>query len=102
MHSEYGWQGTFEGGGGTVRGLKQYFPSLVQMFTLDAESARRRGIRPDFEVKIPYSQIEPEDILLLAGELNLTPTAAETTYLLRSAYNERWLATFLDMDAAGA
>ena len=52
--------------------------------------------RPDFEVKIPYSQIEPEDILLLAGELNLTPTAAETTYLLRSAYNERWLATFLD------
>jgi DNA helicase HerA-like ATPase len=99
MHSEYGWSGSVEGGSGTVRGLKQYFPSLVQMFTLDAVSARRRGIRPDFEVRIPYSQVEPEDILLLSGELNLTPTAAETTYLLHGQFRERWLATFLDMDA---
>ena len=99
MHSEYGWQGTSEGGGGTVRGLKQYFPAQVQMFTLDAVSARRRGIRPDFEVRIPYSQVEPEDILLLAGELNLTPTAAETTYLLQSQFQQRWLETFLAMDS---
>jgi len=71
------------------------------MFTLDRESAVRRGIRPDFEVRIPYSQVEPEDILLLAGELNLTPTAAETTYLLRSALGEQWLKTFLNFDSAG-
>jgi Predicted ATPase len=100
MHSEYGWKGTVEGGRSEVRGLKQYFPTQVQMFTLDTASARRRGIRPDFEVRIPFSQIEPEDILLLAGELNLTPTAAETTYLLQGALRERWLETFLAMDAA--
>jgi DNA helicase HerA-like ATPase len=99
MHSEYGWKGTVEDGRGEVRGLKQYFPSQVQMFTLDAASARRRGIRPDWEVRIPYSQVEPEDILLLAHELNLTPTAAETTYLLHGAFRERWLETFLAMDA---
>lgn len=100
MHSEYGWKGTVEDGRGEVRGLKQYFPSQVQMFTLDPDSARRRGVHPDFEVRIPYSQVEPEDILLLAGELNLTPTAAETTYLLHSAFREQWLARFLEMDGA--
>ena len=99
MHSEYGWKGSVEDGRAEVRGLKQYFPSQVQMFTLDPVSARRRGIRPDFEVRIPFAQIEPEDILLLAGELNLTPTAAETTYLLHGALRERWLETFLGMDS---
>jgi DNA helicase HerA-like ATPase len=98
MHSEYGWRGTVEDGRGEVRGLKQYFGTQVQMFTLDPQSARRRGIRPDFEVRIPYTQIDPEDILLLASELNLTPTAAETTYLLQSVYRDRWLETFLQMD----
>jgi hypothetical protein len=100
MHSEYGWEGSYEGGGGRVRGLKQYFPGHVQMFTVDPESARRRNMRPDFIVRIPYSQVEPEDILLLAGELNLTPTAAETTYLLHGAFRDRWLDTFLQMDGA--
>jgi len=98
MHSEYGWMGTFEGGRGGVRGLKQYFGSQVQIFTMDQESARRRGVRADFEVRIPYAQVEPEDILLLAGELNLTPTAAETSYLLHSAFGPKWLETSLNMD----
>jgi DNA helicase HerA-like ATPase len=98
MHSEYGWMGTFEGGRGEVRGLKQYFRSQVQIFTLDRESARRRQVQVDFEVRIPYAQVEPEDILLLAGELNLPPTAAETSYLLHSAYGAKWLETFLNMD----
>jgi hypothetical protein len=98
MHSEYGWSGSAEGGRGQVRGLKQYFGARVQMFTLDPESARRRDIRPDFQVRVPYSQVEPEDVLLLAGELNLTPTAAETTYLLQGTFRDAWLATFLRMD----
>lgn len=98
MHSEYGWIGTYEGERGSVRGLKQYFPTSVQIFTMDRESARRRKVSVDFEVRIPYSQIEPEDILLLASELNLTPTAAETAYLLYGVYRERWMETFLGMD----
>ena len=98
MHSEYGWSAHAEEGRREVRGLKQYFGSQVQIFTLDPDSARRRGVRADFDVRIPYSQVEPEDILLLAGELNLTPTAAETTYLLHSAFRENWLREFLPMD----
>jgi DNA helicase HerA-like ATPase len=101
MHSEYGWTGTYEGDRSSVRGLKQYFPSQVQIFTMDRESARRRRVSVDFEVRIPYSQVEPEDILLLASELNLTATAAETTYLLHGVYRDRWLEAFLDMDGAG-
>lgn len=130
MHSEYGWSAGVENGrtsptgtasghdgrapAGTasadhgrapagrreVRGLKQYFGAQVQIFTLDPDSARRRGVRPDFQVRIPYSQVEPEDILLLAGELNLTATAAETTYLLHAVLRENWLGQFLEMDGA--
>jgi uncharacterized protein len=101
MHSEYGWRGTIEGkagGSSEVRGLKQYFGSSVQIFTIDEEGARRRGVIFDVAVKIPYTQIEPEDILLLAGELNLPPTATETAYLLESVYKEKWLGAFLTMD----
>jgi uncharacterized protein len=101
MHSEYGWRGTIEGkagGSSEVRGLKQYFGSSVQIFTIDEAGARRRGVLFDFAVKIPYTQIEPEDILLLGGELNLPPTATETAYLLESVYKETWLAEFLKMD----
>lgn len=100
MHSEYGWTGTYEGDRASVRGLKQYFPSEVQIFTMDRESARRRRVSVDFEVRIPFAQVEPEDILLLASELNLTPTAAETAYLLHSVYREKWLQIFLEMDGA--
>jgi DNA helicase HerA-like ATPase len=99
MHSEYGWQGTFEGGGGSVRGLKQYFGTDVQLFTLDPESSRRRGVQTDFVVRIPFSQIEPEDILLLADEMNLTPTAAETAYALHREYGDSWLHTLLGLDS---
>ncbi len=102
MHSEYGWYGTHEGASsGKTNGLKHFFRSDVEIFTLDPASSRRRGVRPDFAVRIPYSQVSPEDILLLAGELNLTATSAETTYLLNAAFGDNWLAAFLDMDGTG-
>ena len=57
MHSEYGWQATQESGSGGrlgfVKGLKQLFGSKVAIFTIDPESARRRGVQSDFAVKIP-------------------------------------------------
>src|SRR5579871_962119 len=101
MHSEYGWQGTTEEAGrSSVRGLKQYFRNRVQIFTLDPESTRRRQVRPDFEVKIPYSQVTVDDILLLQRELNLNATAVETCYLLVQKFGEkRWLEEFLAMDS---
>ena len=100
MHSEYGWQGTTEQAGrSSVRGLKQYFRNRVQIFTLDPESARRRGVHVDFPVNIPYSAVTVEDILLLQRELNLNATAVESCYLLVQRFGEKsWLQTFLEMD----
>ena len=62
MHNEYGWAGSFEGGKGGVKALKQLFPSKVAVFTLDEENSRHRGVSTDFVVRIGYDEIEPEDI----------------------------------------
>src|SRR5262249_50489788 len=99
MHSEYGWKGTYEGAGrAEVRGLRQYFPTTVEVFPLDADSARRRGERPDYEIKIPYRQVTVEDVILLQEELNLTPTAAETAYALVNQFKDDWLDELLKLD----
>ena len=101
MHSEYGWQATQEAGNGRgsfVKGLKQLFGSRVAIFTLDPESARRRGIQSDFNVKIPYHQITVEDIASLAEELNLNPTAVESAYLIVNRFGREWLSELLKQD----
>jgi DNA helicase HerA-like ATPase len=101
MHSEYGWQATQETGNGRgsfVKGLKQLFGSKVSIFTLDPESARRRGVQSDFNVKIPYHQITVEDIASLSDELNLNPTAIESAYLIVNKFGREWLSTLLKQD----
>ena len=98
MHGEYGWTGTSEEPGRAgVDGLKKYFGNRVSVFTLDRESSARRKVPIENDVRIPYSQISVEDILLLADELNLNQSAAETTFLLEQQYKRKWLATLLKM-----
>ena len=80
-------------------GLKKYFGNRVSVFTLDRESSARRKVPIENDVRIPYSQISVEDILLLADELNLNQSAAETTFLLEQHYSRKWLATLLRMDS---
>ncbi len=100
MHGEYGWQGTSEDPNRAgVDGLKKYFGNRVSVFTLDRESSHRRKVPVENDVRIPYSQISVEDILLLADELNLNQSAAETTFLLEQHYKSKWLATLLKMDS---
>ncbi|MDI6829507.1 MAG: DUF87 domain-containing protein, partial [Armatimonadota bacterium] len=102
MHSEYGWKGTIEGdrSRAEVRGLKQYFQDSVAVFTLDPESSKRRNAPVDFVVKIPYSQVTIDDVILLQNELNLAPTALETSYALVNRFGEnRWLSELVRMDA---
>ncbi|HLJ54777.1 MAG TPA: ATP-binding protein [Chthonomonadaceae bacterium] len=101
MHNEYGEKGTNEGQGDrTVYGLRNHFQSRVQIFTLDPKSSQRRGVRSDHQVRIPYSQLDVEDVLLLQRELNLSATAVETCYLLERALGEAaWFGTFLSWDA---
>ncbi len=99
MHGEYGWKGTTEDPTREgVNGLKKFFGSRVSVFTMDPESSRRRNVPTENDVRIPYSQISVEDIILLTDELNLNQSAAETTYLLEQHYKNKWLAALLKMD----
>jgi DNA helicase HerA-like ATPase len=97
MHNEYGWQGTSEGGP-PVKGLKQFFPDRVAVFTLDEESSRRRKVSTDFVVKIGLNEITPEDIAILRSTLNMTDLAVEAAYELRKRLGRDWLNKTLDMD----
>lgn len=102
MHNEYGWSGTSEGGK-SVKGLKQLFGSKVAIFALDAESARRRKVSPDYEVMIGYDEIEPDDIALLKETLDLTDAAVGVPYRLARHYRGRkWLEEFLAVEGKDA
>ncbi len=98
MHSEYGWQATSESGY-AVKGLRQILQSGVSVFSLDPESARRRGFTPDFDVKIGLDEIEPEDIAILASTLGISDAGVNACYTLHDRYGRRWISEFLGMDA---
>ncbi len=99
MHNEYGWKGTFEGGGGEVKGLKQLMGSAITVLTLDEQSSRRRGVPIDATVTIRYEDIEPEDIAVLQETLNLTANAVEATYGLQKRFGQKnWLRATLDLN----
>ena len=98
MHGEYGWKGSSEGtdgGSREVKGLKQLFSSKVAVFSLDDESSRRRGLTPDYVVRIGYDEIEPEDIQVLRESLNLSEVAADAAYSLDRKWGKAWLSNFL-------
>ncbi len=98
MHSEYGWEATSEGRGvSTVKGLRQLFPSQVQVYTLDLESTRRRGVRDARELYISFEQIEVEDLVLLREELNLSEASLENAIVLRNEFGKQWISQLLNM-----
>ena len=95
MHSEYGLEARQEGSSHFVKGLKTLFPSKIAIFSLDPIATQRRGSAPDVAVRIPYQDIQVEDIMALQQELNLHATATEAAYLLHGKYKKDWLATLL-------
>jgi DNA helicase HerA-like ATPase len=95
MHNEYGWEASAEHVH-RVKGLKQIFPGQVSIFTLDDESSRRRGSNPDYTVNIGYDQVEPEDLEMLSGILNLNEAQVGAVYALYRKLGTDWLAKFLD------
>ena len=99
MHNEYGWQALCESKNvATVKGLKQLFTSDIVVFTLDAESSKRRGIRDAHELFIAYDQIEVEDIALFKEELNLSEASIESALIVKEAFGEKnWFRRLLDM-----
>ena len=96
MHSEYGWQGYSETENHQVKGLKQLFPSKVAIFSLDEEHSKRRGLTPDYVVRIGYKEIEPEDVEILRESLSLSPQAADAAHSLYRHYGKNWLLEFLN------
>lgn len=98
MHSEYGWEATREGKQfSTVKGLRQLFPGQVQIFTLDPDSTKRRGVRDAQELYISYDQIDVEDLMLVRGELNLSEAALENAIILRNEFGKSWISRLLAM-----
>ncbi len=98
MHSEYGWEAVSEGKQfSTVKGLRQLFPGQVQIYTLDAESTRRRGVRDAQELFISHGQIDVEDLMLVSGELNLSEASLENAIILRNEFGKSWITRLLGM-----
>jgi hypothetical protein len=98
MHSEYGWEATRESKSfSTVKGLRQLFPGQVQMFTLDPDSTKRRGVKDAQELYISYDQIEIEDLALVRGELNLSETSLENAVILRNEFGKGWINRLMTM-----
>lgn len=99
MHNDYGWEVTDERGP-KAKGLAQLFgSSRVSVITLDRESSTRRAggqNRTDFEVKLSYSEIEPEDLEMLKITMNLSDTMIDATYILRKVWGAEWISRLLD------
>jgi len=90
MHNDYGWEIQNEGGY-AVKGLRQLFPNKVSILTMDAESSNRRNAKFDFEVKLGFNEIEPEDIAMLKATMNLSDTMIDAAYTLRKIWGENWV-----------
>ena len=95
MQSEYGWMGYSESNR-QVKGLKQLFESKVAVFSLDEESSRRRGLSPDYVVRIGFDEVEADDVLMLRESLNLSEVAADASFELERRLGKNWLKKFLD------
>ncbi|XZO03242.1 MAG: helicase HerA domain-containing protein [Microcoleus sp.] len=98
MHSEYGWEAVSEGKQfSTVKGLRQLFPSQIQIYTLDPESTKRRGVRDAQELYLSFDEIEVEDISLVQRELNLSEASIENAIILRNELGTGWINKLLEM-----
>lgn len=90
MHNDYGWAATDERGT-QAKGLKQLFTNEVVIITLDGESTRRRGAKYDFEVKLGYNEIDPEDIAALRSSMGLTDAMIDAAYTLKKRWKDNWI-----------
>ncbi|MBW4509052.1 MAG: ATP-binding protein [Scytonematopsis contorta HA4267-MV1] len=98
MHSEYGWEAVSEGKQfSTVKGLKQLFPSQVEVYTLDPESTRRRGVPHAQDLYLSYEQIEVEDIKLCSRDLGLSDASIDNANILHAEFGKSWILQLLNM-----
>jgi uncharacterized protein len=99
MHSEYGWEAMKEGKEvSTVKGLCQLFPGQVEIYTLDPESTKRRGVRGSRELFLSYDQIEIEDIRLIGRELGISEASLDNANILYAEFGRSWIVQLLNMN----
>jgi len=91
MHNDYGWEITSEGKSARVKGLKQLFNDEVVICTLDPESSRKRNAKVDFEIKIGYQEIVPEDIAMLRETMSMTDAMLDAAYTLHKHWGKGWV-----------
>ena len=99
MHNEYAFDDTASDTSQKVVGLKTKFGPKIQVAGL-GPSAQIRGQVPDFNLEIAMADIQPQDIELLARELNLketTPTTLEA--LVASFGRDKWFKAFMDLQS---
>ncbi|HSQ17033.1 MAG TPA: ATP-binding protein [Anaerolineales bacterium] len=97
MHNEYGFDDTASDTKMTVPGLKTKFQSRVRVVGLGS-GAQIRLKTPDFNLEIAHKDIAPEDIELLARELNLKETTPATLEALVNSFGrEGWFSAFREM-----
>ena len=98
MHSEYGWEAVSEGKNlSTVKGLKQLFPNKVEVYTLDPESTKRRGVPHAQDLYLSYDQIEVEDIKLCSRDLGLSDASIDNANILHAEFGKSWIVQLLNM-----
>ncbi len=91
MHNEYGWKVQDEAKQ-DVKGLRQlFYDGRVSVFTLDPDSSRRRGGKVDYEVRIPYDRLEPEDLEMLAPLFGFTDVQTNALYELHRRLGREWV-----------
>ncbi|MBE2271731.1 MAG: ATP-binding protein [Anaerolinea sp.] len=98
MHNDYGWEAPDERGP-RAKGLKQLFPDKVSICTLDPESSRRRNAKTDYDVKLGYDTIEPEDIAMLRETMGLSDAMIDAAYTLRKRWGARWVERLINANA---
>ena len=98
MHNEYGLDDTSTDTGQNVIGLRSAFGrAKVQIVGLGS-SSDIRGTAPDFNLTLSYKDIMPEDIEILARELNLRETTASTLDVLVHSFGRSgWFGEFRSM-----
>ncbi len=98
MHNDYGWE-VIDEDKKRYKGLRQLFPSQVEIITLDPTTSRHRNVNPDREFYIGYNQIEPEDVEMLASILSLSEVQVGALYYIARKLKQEgknWIAELLD------
>ena len=97
MHSEYAFGNISPDTRIQVPGLKQKLSDRVKVCGLGT-GTMINGHKPDFDLVLEYSDITPEDVLMLTRELNLRDTTQTTLAALeRSFGKENWFRSFMEL-----